>query len=343
MTSRLARTPFPVLRLRGDKRLGRTERIFRITTLLRDTKSLRFDEILQRLDISPATLKRDLKYLREQLGTPIDYDFFERTYRIRDGGHEGRRELPGLWFGESELLALTFAYRLLEQIDPQQKMAPRLKSVIQRIGRLMHTQEGYAELLERVRLVLPGKREVNGETFDAISTALMRRRQVRLQYFTRSRHTARKCSVSPQRIVFYRTWYLDAWCHEANALRRFALDAVENAQALEAPSKEVPLGEIECLFDGVYGSFAGEPNRWATLVFSKEVAQWLSKETWHPLQRMRTLTDGRLQLVLPYRDPTELVMDLMRYGDQVEVQGDDQLFNAVRDRVHALASRYRLA
>ena len=88
---------------RSTHRHGPHRKALSITSLLRDTKSLRFSELLQRLAVSPATLKRDLKYLREQLGTPIAYDAFERSYKIAGAGQPARKELPGLWFSESEL------------------------------------------------------------------------------------------------------------------------------------------------------------------------------------------------------------------------------------------------
>jgi predicted DNA-binding transcriptional regulator YafY len=47
--------------------------------------------------------------------------------------------------------------------------------------------------------------------------------------------------VSPQRLVHYRnTWYLDAWCHRVDALRRFALDAIEEAQVLDRKARTWP-------------------------------------------------------------------------------------------------------
>ncbi len=321
--------------------MGRTERLFRITSLLRGTKRLRFDEILERLGISPATLKRDLRYLREQLGTPIAYDAFDRTYRVEADGVSVRKELPGLWFSEAELHALAFAYRLLEQVDPNPKLVPRLKSVIDRCEKLMSQASGRNELIDRISLIIPGKREVDGDTFEVVTTAMAQRRRVRIRYYTRSRQDRTQRDVSPQRMVFSRTWYLDAWCHRTNELRRFALDAIEAAETLEAPAKDVSLRQLERLFDGAYGIFPGEPKRWATLLFSQEAARWVERETWHPMQRMRRQDDGRLELSIPYRDPTELAMDVLRHGDQVEVVGDDVLVRAMRSRVRALAMLYR--
>lgn len=82
--------------------MGRTERLFRITSLLRETKRIRFNDMLDRLGVSPATLKRDLKYLRENLGTPIHYDAFERAYQLGTSGQRARQEIPGFWFNEAE-------------------------------------------------------------------------------------------------------------------------------------------------------------------------------------------------------------------------------------------------
>ena len=321
--------------------MGRTERLFRITSLLRDSKNLRFDEILQRLTISPATLKRDLKYLREQLGTPIEYDAFERTYKIGAVGQQGAKEMPGLWFSESELYGLAFAHHLLEELDPHQKLAPRLKSVIERVERLVSPEAGTSKLFERVRLMVPGKRVVNSEVFEVVSTALIQRRQVRMSFLTHSRHVRAERDVSPQRMVFCRTWQLDAWCHQENELRLFALEEVESGERLEKPAKEVSLQLIERLFDGTYGNFPDEPNRWATLVFTEEAALNVEREIWHPMQRMRRLNDSQLELVLPYGSPIELVMDIMRHGDQVVVIGDDYLVGATRSRVMALAKHYQ--
>ena len=320
--------------------MGRTERLFRITSLLREAKKIRFTEMLDRLDVSPATLKRDLKYLRENLGTPIHYDAFERAYQMDTNGHKGKREIPGFWFDESELLALAFACRLLEELDPHQQLAPRLRLVIERLTASLPKDAWQGDWMDRIRLFMPGRREVSSQIFDAASAAVLQRRRLRIRYFTRSRDVRSDREVSPQRLIFQKAWYLDAHCHKVDALRRFSLDAIESASVLDACTFDIDLARLEQMFDGTYGAFAGEPTRWATLLFSPVAARWIAQETWHPLQRSRTMADGRLELLVPYRETTELVMDVLRHGDQVEVVGDDDLVRAIRERVRALSRRY---
>ena len=321
--------------------MGRTERLLKLANLLRGRTKLRFDQLLQRLEISGATLKRDLKYLREQLGTPIEYDAFERSYQVGGSRKHAPQELPGLWVSESDLRSLLLAQRMLGEVDPSGGLAPDLGSFTRRVESMLAKGEDSREWAGRIHFSTPGRRAVPALALNAVTTALMQRKRLRLSYFTRSRQAETLREVSPQRLVFHRTWYLDAWCHRAAGLRRFALDAVGTAVLLEETAVDVPLAELERLLDGGYGAFAGEPNHWAVLVFSPEAAQWVSRELWHPMQRVRRLEDGRLELMLPYDKPTELVMDILRYGAEVEVIGNPALRAAVISATEATLQVYK--
>ena len=171
----------------------------------------------------------------------------------------------------------------------------------------------------------------------------MQRRRVWLRYFKRSDRSTSEREVSPQRLVSYRnTWYLDAWCHASDGLRRFALDAVQEARPLEAKARRVAVKELEAELDagyGIYGS-RGAKVQWATLRFSADAAQWVSHEEWHAAQRSRWLDDGRYELQVPYSDPTELAMDILRHGDRVEVVGDKALVASIAERLRRAARLY---
>jgi predicted DNA-binding transcriptional regulator YafY len=174
-----------------------------------------------------------------------------------------------------------------------------------------------------------------------VSIALLQRRRLHLRYLTRGRRETGERDVSPQRLVHYRnTWYLDAWCHRADALRRFALDAIEQAAVLDKPAREIAMKRVQAEMDAGYGIYAGGTQRWAVLAFSPQAAQWASREEWHPEQQGRWLDDGRYEMRLPYVDDTELVMDVLRQGEQVQVLAPPELVRAVRVRLAAAATQY---
>jgi predicted DNA-binding transcriptional regulator YafY len=141
--------------------------------------------------------------------------------------------------------------------------------------------------------------------------------------------------------VHYRnTWYLDAWCHRTEALRRFALDAMEEATLRDGAALEVPLATVQAEMDGGYGIYAGGQRRWALLRFDSQAAQWASREEWHPDQQGQWRDDGSYDLRLPYVDETELVMDVLRQGAQVRVLEPPDLVRAVATRLAAAAALY---
>jgi predicted DNA-binding transcriptional regulator YafY len=76
------------------------------------------------------------------------------------------------------------------------------------------------------------------------------------------------------------------------------------------------------------------------LLFNQQAAQWASREEWHPLQQGRWHEDGQYEMRLPYVDDTELLMDVLRQGDQVRVLEPAALVNAVRLRLQAACRLY---
>lgn len=334
--------------------MANTARLYRIEALIRARGHVSFATLLQELEVSPATLKRDLEYLRSRLGAPIEYDRELNGYRFASANATAvaaRHELPGLWFDESELYALLMAWQLLGGLEGSELLSRHLQPLLQRIEQLLSRGAGdaaaAAQLTRRVRIVSAQRRAVPSRWFERVSAALLSRRQLRLLYRSRSHGPAGAGServVSPQRLVHYRhTWYLDAWCHRASALRRFALDAVQDASVLETPAIEWPAEELSAIMDGGYGIFAGQGGarrQWARLRFDPQAAAWASREEWHPQQRGRFLEDGGWLLELPYEDDTELVMDILRQGPQLQVLAPPALREKVRAALALALQQY---
>jgi len=109
------------------------------------------------------------------------------------------------------------------------------------------------------------------------------------------------------------------WDHDREALRSFAVDRIAEAQALDAPARDVPEAELDQTLASSYGIFAGQPKAWATIRFSAHAARWVADEHWHSQQKGEWLGDGRYELQLPYSNSRELLMDVLKYGPDAEV------------------------
>ncbi|HNK18993.1 MAG TPA: WYL domain-containing protein [Piscinibacter sp.] len=325
--------------------MDRTERFYKIEMLLRSRGSVSFAALREELAVSPATLKRDLQYLRDRLHAPIVYDAFDNGYRFDKGAPAGaRHELPGMWFSEHEIHALLTMHQLLAGLDDDGVLARHLQPMLERLQGLIGNDAAESrELMRRIKVIVTARRPVPSRWFELLGSALVQRRRVWLRYFKRSDRRVSEREVSPQRLVHYRaTWYLDAWCHASDGLRRFALDAVREAKLLETKAKNLPVRELEAALDAGYGIYGGGDAkvRWATLLFDADAAQWVANEEWHPQQKARHLSDGRYELQVPYTDATELAMDILRHGDSVQVLGDKALAAAIAERLRRAAAKY---
>ncbi len=315
--------------------MTQTARVYRIEMLIRQRGHVSFKTMLEELEVSPATLKRDLDYLKDRLGAPIVYDRFLNGYKFDQQAQGQRHELPGLWFNERELYSLLMAHQLLSGLDTDGVISRHLQPLLERIHQMLGPDEVAARaLLQRVRIISPARRPVPVLFFELVIEALLKRRQLGLRYRTRSRAQVSEREVSPQRLVHHRhAWYLDAWCHRSEGLRRFALDAIEHAELRVTPAREITAGALQAAMDAGYGIYAGARRHWATLSFDAHAAQWVSQEQWHPEQQRRWTADQRYELRIPYTEEAEVVMDVLRHGAHVQVLAPRSLRALVRKRL----------
>ena len=232
--------------------------------------------------------------------------------------------------------------RLLGDLQPgvlSELIAPLRK----RLKSLLESGEHSADdIARRIRILTMGSRHVAPAHFRTVATAVLTRQRLRLRHQRRADGAVIEREVSPQRLVHYRdNWYLDAWCHERQALRTFGLDAMEAATVVpDQASKEIGEDVLERHYASGYGIFAGTATQDAVLQFGAASARWVARETWHPQQVGTPQPDGTYLLRFPYAQEPELLMDILKYGADVQVLAPASLRKAVADRLRAAASLY---
>lgn len=279
--------------------------------------------------------------MRDYLNAPIEYDRKRNGYYYDRESQYGRMyELPGVWFNASELLALLSVQQLLAEVQPgllERQLSP-LKGRIDQLLKAQHT--GGEALSRRIRIMRAGARP-SGEFFQVVASALSQLRCLQIDYFKRGDAQTTQRRISPQRLTHYRdNWYLDAWCHLREGLRTFALDAIRAAKVLEESATELSEQRLDDYYHSAYGIFSGNADKSAVLRFLPARARWVAHEQWHPKQQSHWLEDGRYELHIPYHQPHELIMDILKYGPDVEVVAPPSLRETVAARLEAATSIY---
>lgn len=315
------------------------ERIFQLHRLLGGRRvGISFADLQTQLGCTRSTLRRTLNYLRDALHAPLINDRSRGGYLYEAGHHY---ELPGLWFSAQELTALLLIEDIVER-QPLGLLSDTLRPFRARLERLAsQTEVGIVDWRRRLHLQRIAARPP-GPAFDVVADALVRRRQLQIDYHARSDDRMAPRVVSPQRLTLYRdNWYLDAWCHYRNESRVFALDRIIAAETLPETAIEIDAAALEQALAASYGIFAGPATEFATLRFTPYAARWVRNEIWHPDQIDETTADGGLTRRIPYHRSDELLMDLLRHGPNVEVLAPETLRSQLIKRLEDSLRQYR--
>jgi predicted DNA-binding transcriptional regulator YafY len=260
---------------------------------------------------------------------------------VKAGKAGPKYELPGLWFNASEVYALLTMQHLISNLEPG-ILAPQLKQLNDRLRSLLDTSDHSAEEVEkRIRILHVANRGLPSGHFEVVAKALLVRKRVAIRYFGRANGEMSERTVSPQRLVHYRdNWYLDAWCHWREDLRSFSMDCIRHADLQAEKAISVPESDLDEVLGSGYGIFSGRKVTWAKLRFSSQAARWVSSEQWHPKQKAVTEPDGCYVLDLPYSDDRELIGDILRHGQNVEVLAPSKLRERVATALASAARQY---
>jgi len=317
--------------------MSMNERIYLIDQLLTNHQVVSVQHLLDRLEVSPATLKRDLAYMRDRLNAPIIYNRDLGGYQLdRATPHVGNQyELPGLWFSAEEIHALLTMQHLLSNLDTGGLLGSHIKPLLSRLMAILGTgNKEVDEVQKRIKVENVGARKFHLNYFQAIGSALLRRKRLVIEYDARGTGEKTTREVSPQRLVYYRgNWYLDSWCHLRNGIRNFSVDAIIRAEIIEKSADDVSEKDLDSVLGNGYGIFNGDAIHWAKLKFTATRARWVSVEMWHSDQKVSFLEDGTFILEVPYSDSREIIMDILKYGADVEVISPLVLRSQVFDEI----------
>ena len=221
-----------------------------IDRLISEKGCVTFQELQDVLKASSPTIKRDIRYMREQLGAPITYSRADGGYRYstfessktdapvrtsarRAGSKVGNAPLDflrKLWYSSTELLVLKTTVDLLELLacDKTSAIFSELEPLRSRVVSLFSLGDTLPrELLRRVKVVRNNKFFVESRAFETIGCALSSRHRAKIRYYTPSRDEETDREISPLRLVHYRNrWYVDAYCHRAEELRTFRIENI---------------------------------------------------------------------------------------------------------------------
>jgi predicted DNA-binding transcriptional regulator YafY len=303
------------------------DKIARLHRMLRDSRyCVPLCRITAALQCSEATFFRLRNFMVKCLGAPIVFNTRYKGYEYDERDGE-RFELPGLWLTKEELEALCLIEFAAESLQGGPLFESALANFRNRFKPVLEAQRiNQDDLAGKIRILNIGGRTTDAAVFRTLAEAVLRKRRVAITHTALGARSPEERIISPLRLIRYKdNWYVDAFCHLRNDLREFAISRINAARIAEGIFTQPCRAELEAFFAQSYGIFTGPAKKTARILFTGIAAREVSGEEWHPLQKGEVLDHGSYLLQVPYGDPRELIMDILRWGPMAEVLEPEEL------------------
>ena len=287
----------------------------------------------QQLETSTKTINRDIAYMRDQLGLPVEWDAQANGYRYSSEVNA----FPTVQISEGELFALMVAQKALEPYAGTPFQAP-LESALNKLA------EGLKDkvLISLDRLDTPvsfksaGISNADLETFQIVTRAVEQQQRLCFDYKNlgasdyQQRHTEplHLCCVENQ-------WYVVCQDLTRQALRTFALVRMRHLQLTGQYFKRPKNFDIQNHLKDAFGVFVGTHKHQVRIQFDRWAAQLIQEKNWHPAQTIQALDDGSVEFRIELADLFEIERWILSWGSHAKVLGPPELKQRIR--AHAAA------
>lgn len=296
--------------------------------------------ILNKLECSESTFFRVMDLMKFKLGAPIEFDKVHDGYfyDLKDGGIF---QLPGLWFTTKEVEALLCLDSTIRNLG-ENLFAEIFTPLRIRLDHLLSEQSGEMDKIRDLIKIIPiSMRRCDEKVFNAIARAVFDQTRITIHHHKIDNPAGTDRDISPQCLVRYRdNWYVDAFCHECNELRTFALNRIESVTPLRRKFHHVDKETRDEFFSSAYGIFTGKADKTAVIHFSGIAAREVSSEQWHPEQKGEWISETTFRLSIPYNNPHELIMDILKWGELAEVIAPDELRKSIVTIIEGMGQVY---
>jgi len=257
--------------------------------------------------------------------------------------------LDAIEFTPEELAALSTALSLLSEGDFA--YAEPLRLALQQVawGHPNPLEEGGRAPVEMAMTASAGGRELS-QRLSKIETAISRRKTIEFTYYTMERDETAKRKVDPYHLVFRGgQFYLIGHAHERDAVRVFRLSRIQGKVGY-ASKAEHDFSPPEDFDRRDYGQRAdwqlGEIRGKAT-IFVRDRIAWLIERDFGAYGELRAAkkSDGApgkgSVFETDYASPRELIAWVLRWRQNAQVLGPDELREEAESRLGLLHDRHR--
>jgi predicted DNA-binding transcriptional regulator YafY len=278
------------------------------------------------LEVSAKTVMRDVEFMRDRLGLPLEYDAVKHGFRYTSPV----REFPVMQVSQGEVAALLLAQKSLEQFRGttfERPLAAAFRKLSHSLGGDMEI--AWHELEQALSVRSSGAGLADMQVFDALAQAVMDTAEVSFDYHKLAGDKSEPRTVQPYHLgCLENQWYLFAHDTARGAVRTFALPRIRRVERTGAKfrrPKDFSLGKI---LEGSFAVFEGGRPAMVRIRFTGIAARLVGERVWHASQKLSTGNAGLLLGMRVGLSP-DLIQWVLGWGAEAEVLEPPALRRAV--------------
>ena len=327
----------PIMR-KGASSRPPLERMMQIHAQLKAARFPNCRKIADTLEVSSKTIQRDIDFMRDRLGLPIEYD----PLRFGFFYTEEVSSFPNIEVSEGEIAALFVAQKALAQYKGTPFERP-LRSAFRKLadGLKERVSFSWSNMEEAISFHSAGASVADLALFETVSQAVVRSIELELEYRKLKSSGYEWRRVRPLHIACLENqWYLFADDLERKQLRTFALPRMRNVRLTESRFRRPSNFSIAKVLSGSFGVFEGGRKHRIRLKFDAFAARLVSERTWHESQKLRAAKDGSATLELELGGLEEIERWVLSWGSHVRVLQPRDLAERVQAEAGAVVRMY---
>ena len=283
------------------------------------------ESLAEELEVDSRTVQRDIAFLKDQLGAPLEFCRKRNGYHLTDLSWT----LPAFQLTEGELVSVFLAERLMRQYRGT-PFETDLARAFDRITRMLPEEitvslAAAAETLSVTPCVLTTQ---DVETFHSLTNAIQQSRQLRLLYWSASQNRDTDRIVDPLHLSLVdNDWYLIAYCHTRQEIRMFSTVRIRGAKPTSQKFQRPEDFDITKYLGNSFRAVRGDPDQtWnVRLRFGPEMSGRISEKVWHHTQQLEPQPDGSVIMHLQVSSLIEIRRWVLYWGADCRVLEPEEL------------------
>lgn len=335
--------PLPKAKLVKAECLSRPPlgRMLQIHQQLKAGKFPNCRKLAETLEVSTKTIQRDIDFMRDRLGLPIEYDQLRFGFVYT----EPVTAFPSIEVSEGELVAVFVAQKALGQYQGT-SFGKQLTAAFQKITQGLQEKVNFnwEEVDSAISFRGIGTTAADLDLFEAVSKGVMRSSELEFEYKKLNSSAFEPRRVQPYHLgCIENQWYLFGFDLAREQLRTFALPRMRKVRITNGRFKRPADFSITRHLSASFGVFAGNSGKECHQVrirFDAFAAQLVSERQWHGSQRIKPLADGQVEVSMQLGSLEEVERWVLSWGAHAEVLQPKILRERLRKISTDLLERY---